>query len=526
MPYITEAGAGDVFKKICNLVQNFSDKRESTRSSRNSGYYNGDFKGLQRSSIMKASKDLVMTFPVICSDTLSPSTASMINKAIERNCVTQLQILFSASYMNGNSGQEVLRMWHRNMDANIGLDDVLDISDSIGSMGVPFKEQCQALHDADRFAQEMVNECKLPKKYYEDSLNMESLRSYFVEETWEGYKVKKGLSVVVEAKKANDDEIGDPRYAYSYVPISKAQFDADMKFDERIDSKTKFDYQQRMDNIKLNKDQEKFDYQKKVDDQRLKNDAEKFAYQKDQDFMRAKQQAAQDTLDHFRKQLLDNDVKKCNELVPSMIIVRFHVANAEDTLKTAVEQQFIAGVKARLIPVTSEDIMNHVRTAITTKVNKFNWIRATTGEISFSRDFVLGLDQAKIDAKNNSRLSKSSPIWRSLQSRSTKSALNRLKKNRANDAGAITTLVLTREEVNYLKSNYNIDLLNVKTAQSVMEAYNFMGLVIVDENFEVASFLFDGDLYYDEKAFASLEKESGDGSYKKVINLISKINRG
>jgi hypothetical protein len=59
-----------------------------------------------------------------------------------------------------------------------------------------------------------------------------------------------------------------------------------------------------------------------------------------------------------------------------------------------------------------------------------------------------------------------------------------------------------------------------------MDAYNFMDVVIVDENFEVARFLFDSGNYFEDISFAMLERESGDSSYKKVINLISKINRG
>ena len=59
-----------------------------------------------------------------------------------------------------------------------------------------------------------------------------------------------------------------------------------------------------------------------------------------------------------------------------------------------------------------------------------------------------------------------------------------------------------------------------------MEAYNLIALVIADEQAEIAKFLYDGDDYYQMMTFGSLERETGDGSYKKVINLISKINRG
>ena len=172
------------------------------------------------------------------------------------------------------------------------------------------------------------------------------------------------------------------------------------------------------------------------------------------------------------------------------------------------------------------EIIDRVAVINKTRPTLVNLVRATTGEIKFARDFVFALDQAKIDARINSKLSKTSPIWRSLQARSSRSGINRLKKNKANDAGAITSLVLTSEEVNMLKKEYNFDLYNVAKARFVMESYNLMTLVIVDEEVEVARFLLDGEKYYQDYSFNSLERETGDGSYKKVINLISKINRG
>jgi hypothetical protein len=139
----------------------------------------------------------------------------------------------------------------------------------------------------------------------------------------------------------------------------------------------------------------------------------------------------------------------------------------------------------------------------------------------------MAIDQAKIDAKNNSKLSKTSPIWRSLQARSTRSGMNRLmKKNRANDAGAITTLVITQEEANILKKEFDFDITLPTKAKFVMENYNLMCMIIVDEQVEVARFLMDGEKYWQNYSFGSLERETGDGSYKKIINLISKVNRG
>ena len=59
-----------------------------------------------------------------------------------------------------------------------------------------------------------------------------------------------------------------------------------------------------------------------------------------------------------------------------------------------------------------------------------------------------------------------------------------------------------------------------------MDAYNLMAFVIVNEATECVKFLFDdGDHEYETLSFSHLERESADGSYKKVINLMTKLSR-
>ena len=53
-----------------------------------------------------------------------------------------------------------------------------------------------------------------------------------------------------------------------------------------------------------------------------------------------------------------------------------------------------------------------------------------------------------------------------------------------------------------------------------------MDIVVADESMEIAKFLFDdGDGVYEAITFDALEKQANDSTYKKVVNLVSKINR-
>ena len=448
------------------------------------------------------------------------------------NCVTQLQLLFSATYLAGNSGQEVLRQWHNNLETNKNsMDDYLDILDALEyTLARESKTSEFVSNKYPNLAVDMINEVKLNNNYFPiTSFSEASINCFEIVDSYGNFRVKKNV-----LKEAGDEYIIHPLTGQR---ISKAQFDAEETFYRNSDQRQNSAYQRADNQAKTRFEKDKFEKEFEFEKERYEKDS---AYRKEVDATRAMYDArksdiegmkfAQSALsnreEYFKRQLLDNDVKKYNELVPSMIIVRYNVANPSDKYGAAIESEFIAGVKTRLVPVSSEEIIDRINVIFSNRPSRLNWIRATTGEISFMKDFLMAIDQAKIDAKRDSKLSKTSPIWRSLQYRANKSNINRLRKNKANDAGAITTLVITQDEVDYIKQNFNVDLNNPAKANYLMSQYNFMGIVIVDETFEVARFLFDGNDHYDDLSFANLERETGDSSYKKVVNLISKINRG
>lgn len=576
----------DTLKSIMDEIVSFKNKHFSFKKSGNGSY-------LDRSSISKATKDLVASFPVICSDTISAPTASMIAKATERNCVVMLQLLFSSAYLKGESGREVLSKWHTNMDGDMNMDDLLDIMDTFGEDAkiISDVEANQIYREMAPVISKYIN--SLNEFYPESSFSEHSIQDYIIREDSNGYTMvmqmlhekrsdnipgysNKNLNYTphnpfqlgnifnsqqmdtntiaayrfdmerfyndINARTAEEKNAADLALRKAALDFQEDQFDHTKLKDEaeriykddmlklqklknrqdRIDKanqhnlqKDKFAHQQMDSARKYQLDKDKFDFEK-----------QKFAYQQGQDAIRQIDDDLRNGMDFFQKQLLSTDVKKYNELVPSLIVIRFQAVDSEDPRNHRPDSQAILGVKTRLVPVDSFDIINNIRSIEKNKISLANLIRATTGEIHFCKDFVAAIDQAKIDAKNNSRLAKSSPIWRSLQNRSMGSTMRRLKKNRANDAGAITTLVMSIEEVNVLKKDYDIDLTNPKKAKFVMEQYNLLSFVIVDEQVEVARFLYDGEKYFQDYSFGVLERETGDSSYKKVINLISKVNRG
>ena len=233
---------------------------------------------------------------------------------------------------------------------------------------------------------------------------------------------------------------------------------------------------------------------------------------------------SKDAADFFAKQVPDSDFKKANELMPTMMTVSFKVINKDGT-KIDDYNNALLGVKAKLYPVASNDIIQH----ITDKNANRNWLtnffRATTREISFLKDFILAIDKAKADAQSmSSRNPTADRMWKVLERRATNSKFRRLMLSN-NNAAAITTLCVSQEEVEYMRKNFNTDLESLNVVRGLFESLNLMAIVIVDETLEVTKFIYDEtELMWETISFTHLEREASDNTYKKVVNLMTKMS--
>ena len=109
--------------------------------------------------------------------------------------------------------------------------------------------------------------------------------------------------------------------------------------------------------------------------------------------------------DAIKNQLIATDVKKANEIVPTMMVVNF--VNMVDGVEK-VESSMVIGVKAKIYPINSEDMMERLYSKNQDRNGFLKLIRATTREISFFKDFIFAIDKAKIDALSSSRRGSSS----------------------------------------------------------------------------------------------------------------------
>lgn len=400
-------------------------------------------------SIAKASSDMTLTFPVLCSKSVSVETASMISKAIERKCVIMLQMLFSAYQISDKqTAMEYINQFHGNLDTRgMSIDDLFSVLGFMEESSLTISNsRLQAIREDLIYNTNHV----LPKSISENSLNNFGV--------YDSRSTKP--RIILEAAPEDDTHrVGLDRYR-----------------------------------------------DKIIDNNETKN--------------------LKDLSDYRKNQILASEIKKANELMPTPLIVSYKYYDSKKDSKVVELGSIIIGVKAKLYYVDSADVVNR----IVTKTHDKNWItqfiRGTTREISFWKDFMFAIDRIKMDALSFSNRSNSSKIWKALERRAANSKLRNTIGKNDSSVSAITNLVISQEEVELIKRTQGIDIERLNIAQNLLQGYNLLSLVIADDSLEVAKFLFDeNDPKWENISYTHLEREASDNAYKKVVNMMTKVAR-
>ncbi len=496
------------------------------------------------SSLARATSGLTLVFPVLCTDTLPLDAATMVSKAIERKATSMLQIALSAyNITNATDAIEHLKNFHTNLDIDdLTVDKFIDIMDSVAE-GTIFR-----ISESDKRA--IYEDCKRNINYYfMNDINPISLNK-FVDKGNNG-----SIRIIKEAPNSIDDyndgynqglydahdERDQKRFDYqqdndkknydyrkSQDNRNQANKDREYKYKQKNDQRN-YDYKRSQDNRNQENKDRDYEYRKNQDTKQNKLNQDKFNYQKDRDKKRdnvdnlqMRQQASNDMGDRFQKMLIDSDVKKANEMQPTLILVNYYVNNSDRDLNIA--QQTVAGIKAKLYPIASVDIISKLITKNADSDIILKLVKLSTREISLVKDFLLGAEDAKLDALGSSKKNSGYKIFNALERRAGKSKA--FKFGRMDNAyKAITTLVITSEEAEEIKKNSNLDVSKTSSIIPIMTKLNLLHFVIVDTTSEAVAILTDGDNKYEMYSFANLEREASDTNYKKVINLMTKVAR-
>lgn len=217
------------------------------------------------------------------------------------------------------------------------------------------------------------------------------------------------------------------------------------------------------------------------------------------------------------KQLVDNDVKKANELMPTTVNMRVFFKGESGTIATDI----LFGVKVVSHPVSSEEMVYNTAKSVQEKRSFFKTIQWTTGEIKFFKDYVFALDRIKTEAVSSRR---NSPWWRHLKQRSLVSRLKKATFSK-NELLPNTTIIMSMDEVEQIISSFGIDFMsNIQAVKSLIDVFFLLGFVIVDEGSEIVHFYFHGEDTYQSYSFGQLERENKN-STNELKSIVSVMNR-
>lgn len=480
---LSEADMGPLKKVLSLMDLDFDELKRGITGTINGSSSTG-FK--MNSNIAKEAKGLTAVFPVLVSESVSVEQAQMIAKAAERKYVTMFQMLFAASQItDAKSAQSYLKKFHNNITSSLDLsdmtvDDVIDFANKLDE-----EVQTTALTNAriTEATKAVLEDLAFNENYTKvlaENLNPVSLNNYKVKTVFGDYKA-------TQVSEAGDD----------YYTV-----------EDRTDST---EWEGRDDN-----NGNVYKQRTNTTTRRTPITArDRAATLKD------KNATLKDKADIISKQIVTTDIKKANEATPSLMIINF--VTQADGRDNEIVNTAVIGVKCVIHYVPSSEMMNRMVLKNTDRRGLLNFIRATTGEIQFFRDFLFAIDRAKIDAVAKTSKGSNSRIWKMLEIRANRAKMNATARADNAACAAITMLVLSKAEVDIIKQSYRLDLSKASTMLSVMKGYNFIGVAVIDEVNEKVDFLYDdGTKNFETISFMSLEREQGAGEYKKMINTLVK----
>lgn len=215
--------------------------------------------------------------------------------------------------------------------------------------------------------------------------------------------------------------------------------------------------------------------------------------------------------------MLDSDSKKANEMVPTTLALKVHVQDKGGAIRQTID--LLIGVKAVLHPVSSNEVINNLSGE---RGKFFDFIRWTSGEISFFKDFLFAIDDIKRDVVNKSR---GGSGWFSVLKR-TQARSNILKRFKGKGYMPNATLIVTLDELQYLKSKTGMDLTQEDAVKNLMNRYFLLGFIIVDSATESIQILDGRDgATFETLSFNSLKRESTSNAGAEFKEILKSMNK-
>ena len=291
-------------------------------------------------------------------------------------------------------------------------------------------------------------------------------------------------------------------------------FDVIGKIHKNLNSDDIEDYIQRMETMATNESYEALDHlMKTIREENIAIDTytfnESYPAPIDEDANTKSMNDVKNRNGGFVADIKDTDIKKVNNMMPSVLVVKLHNKNSNVTTNVAV------GVKAKIQYVPQDEVIYRISSKNKDKNMLFNFIRSTTREISFLKDFLFALDKAKLDAIKIQKSSNS--VWKILERRAVRNRVRMF--NNDGGYGGIVSLVISADTLATLNKEYDFKA-TISEVENLISQYNLLAFFVADDVNERATYLFDdASRQFTTVSYTALEKTDSK-DYKKIINLL------
>lgn len=492
--------------------------------------------GKPSKSIARKASDGVLQFPVLVSSSIDVDTAQMVAKALERNYATFAQIVFSMSptlkYHDGVNATDYLKQFHQN-------------NPSIFTLEIEVEENANTLlNEATEYFKVKHNGFEILSAVYEGSTSklvadnkeqmfdlLEHLRCDILNRKYTPksdiiYNFKnKALneqynSIIMEAPNRpghNSRNSGNNRYDNRDFKKRIEQIKDRQHRDEQEKLRREFDAAEREKDRAFRQAESEKDRKFRESEGKKTRNARYHEREEDRKNRRAEYGA---DLIVAKNMLTDNDVKKSNELIATTLHLVVKLVNDDNEYVGTMD--FIVGIKAYMHLVKSNEMIKNMVSACTNNDKIFNFLRWTTGEISFFKDFLFNIKGIKNDISDLGN--GASPWWTTLKHRRDLAKIgDRLWVKQGIMPNA--TIVMSAEEVEYIRTEYGYDLNNELFINKIMREYFLLGFVIVDSSAQLVHFYFDGDRDVQIVSFSGLEKANvnSERTFREMLKTMNRI---
>lgn len=215
------------------------------------------------------------------------------------------------------------------------------------------------------------------------------------------------------------------------------------------------------------------------------------------------------------------DMQKANDAVPFFAKATVGFIVEGDRSEEVVNRDVLVGIKAFVHRVESKELITNLYNTIINKRKFLKFVKFVSGEEKSLSDLLFGFKELRDDALNTRT---NAGRWTSALKQRRRMAKIRVP-YLMTEYTPNGTLVMTKNEVDFIKAEYGVDVMDSAHVKMIMDDQFLLGFVVVDQAEELVYVVYDGHDYgFQTYTFPMLEREAKD-SQRELISLYRAMSR-